>query len=668
MALADKLNHFGLRLKKYLANNPKKILFFLIFLYVLIFSFFCLYKYSTFNYVGLDLAIFNQVFYNSSQGNLFGLTIHPHSYLGDHFEIFIVLLLPFYFILKSSAILLVLQSLFLGLSAWPLFLIARKKLSSSLALFVCLLYLSNVFVHNINAYEFHILPFAIFLLFFTFYFYQERKFGLFMLFLGLSLLVREDVSLVIIMFGVLAAIEKRKWFWVAVPVILGLGWFIFAMKMTGLISGYGQYKFIRYYGWLGADVKSIILAVINHPWPVIKHFFSGTNISFLVGIFVPFGFLPLLKPKYLLLPILVFFQIILLASAGGLALEIHYTSLFIPFLFIALIFVFDKIFYQASRIKILKILKREKAIFLTLLFLITLYSALVIGPAYYFAKNVFAFPKIKNEVSLRRYFINQIPEKAAVAGGFHFLPALSSREKVYSLSYQYLGYKQYSDLEYEIPDDVEYVLFDYNDFLYYQFLYRETDGKNIAGAERIRNLIEKNNLSLINYIDKFLLYKKNTDNNLTPPYQKLAALPEQIDSLEKNYSSIILKGLKSDKVKTLNLENKEYRILPLSFYWESLEKTDYDYQLKFSFINSEKEYTINYPLSAFYPTHDWQAGEKIEVNYELLIPETIKNNFQLKVSVYRPEGRMGLDKDKVFRPQISNLEDLGEIDLLWITL
>ncbi len=668
MTLADRLNNKSVQLKKYIKENDKKILLFLTITYIIVFSIFCLYKYFSFNYIGLDLAIFNQVFYNTSQGNLFGLTIHPHSYLGDHFAIILPFLLPVYYIIKSPVILLILQSFILGLSVWPLYLIARKKLSPFLSLFIGTLYLLNVFIHNINAYEFHIITLAIFFLFFTFYFYLDKKFGLFLLFLSISLLVREDISLVIIMFGVLSAIEKRKWQWIITPLILGIGWFLFSMKMTGVISGYGQYKFILYYGWLGNDIKSIILGILNHPWQVIKHFLSLNNLSFTIGIFIPFAFLPLLRPKYLLPSLLIFFQIIFLSSAGALALEIHYTSLFIPFLFISLIFVFEKIFYKENRSKILNFLKREKTIFLTIFFLITLYSTLVIGPAFYFVKDLINYPEIKEEISLRNYFVKKVPEGVAVATSFHFLPHLSSREKIYSLSYQYLGHKQYSDYEYKIPGDTEYLLFDYTDFLYYQFLYREFDEKNIAGASRIRNLIEENNFGLVTYVDKYLLYQKDAENNLPLPYQKLDNFPEEINLINKNYTPIKLKGFINGPVKNTVLDGIEYKILPLSLYWESLEKTEVDYQVKFSFSSLGESYETNYPLSAFYPTHDWKVGEKIEVNFQLLIPSQIKNSFEVKLSIYRPEGKMGLDKNKVFRPYITNIEKLGEVGLLWITL
>lgn len=654
-----------------LENNHTKILWAFIIIYILIFSTFSLYKYFTYNYIGLDLAIYNQAFFNSAQGHLFGLTIHPHSYLGDHFELIIIFLLPFYLIFKNPGTLLILQTVFLGLAAYPLFLLARRKLSVNLSLFLAVFYLTNVFTHNVNSYEFHILPLAIPLFFLLFYFYQKEKFGLFLLILSLSLIVREDVSLVIIAFAFLAFLEKKSLKWVILPLVFGVIWFIFSLKMTGYFSGYGQYKFIRYYGWLGNDLKSVILGALNHPLAVLKHLFSGHNLAFLVGLFLPFGFLPFIKIKYLIPTLLIILQILLLGMAGALALEIHYTSLILPFLIISLIFVFEKIFYQTNKNKLLLFLKKEKNIFLIILFLVGLYSSFYMGPIYFYARDLFDYPKIKEEVKLRDDFVEQIKAGSSVATGFHFIPRLSSREKIYSLHYQYLGKKQYSDSGYRIPADVEYLLFDLNDFHYYHYLYHEDDKNNIKGAERIRQLIKENNFCLNQYLGKFLYYEKDCQNNNEEPNKVIEKMPLAASITDLTFNSIFkLMGQETGALKIESINNHNYRIFPLTLYWQSLVKTKNDYQLKLSlWQNNQIAWQTDYPLAAFYPTHDWQPGEIVQANYKFFLPQYLKTGrYELKIYVLLTEGKMGLSKDKVFRPFIKKQEVIGEITPLWITL
>ena len=110
----------------WIKKNNFKILWAVIAVYIIIFSLISWWKYDLCLYNGLDLAIFNQTFYNTAHGNWFGLTIHPPSYLGDHFTPIILLLLPFYYLGQSPLNLLILQTVFLALGAWPVFKIAQK--------------------------------------------------------------------------------------------------------------------------------------------------------------------------------------------------------------------------------------------------------------------------------------------------------------------------------------------------------------------------------------------------------------------------------------------------------------------------------------------------------------------------------------------------------------
>ena len=151
-------------------------------------------KYQAFRYNGLDLAIYTQVFDESAHGRLFNFSIHPHSYLGDHVELLIIGLLPFYWLLQSPLTLLFLQTLALSLGAWPLYLFCRRRLNGRWSLGVALAYLFSPFIWNINFYEFHLLPFAIPLLLLAVLAYDRRRFNAFSLWIVLALLVREDVA------------------------------------------------------------------------------------------------------------------------------------------------------------------------------------------------------------------------------------------------------------------------------------------------------------------------------------------------------------------------------------------------------------------------------------------------------------------------------------------
>ena len=90
------------KLKSFLEKNAGKLLVSAIILYFITFSLICLWKYYNFQYDLLDLAIINQVFLNSAGGDLFASSIHPPSYLGDHFTPILILL--FISFLRASLI------------------------------------------------------------------------------------------------------------------------------------------------------------------------------------------------------------------------------------------------------------------------------------------------------------------------------------------------------------------------------------------------------------------------------------------------------------------------------------------------------------------------------------------------------------------------------------
>ena len=255
-------------IKKNLASllqKDKLFLWLFIVLYFIFFTIICLNKYHNFGYNGLDLAILNQVFFNSAQGNLFQFSVHPGSYLGDHFELIIPLLLPLYLIFRHPLALLTLQTLILALTALPIFLIAKNVLAKPWPLVIALIWLLNPFVQNINLFEFHILPFAIFLLLFAFYFYQQNNFKAFLLFSFLSLLVREDVALVVFMFSLLSLLDKKGWKWVIWPAGLAMIWFVAAIGLVSQFTPSGSYKFLHYYSWLGSTTGEMVINFFARP-------------------------------------------------------------------------------------------------------------------------------------------------------------------------------------------------------------------------------------------------------------------------------------------------------------------------------------------------------------------------------------------------------------------
>src|SRR3989475_12455059 len=102
-------------------------------IYFVLYSVLSVLRHVTYHSFGPDLGIFDQVFWNTVHGRLLESTMslaqgQPHSYLADHFSPVYLLLVPAYALVPRPETLLVIQTLFLPLGVWPLYLRARLKL------------------------------------------------------------------------------------------------------------------------------------------------------------------------------------------------------------------------------------------------------------------------------------------------------------------------------------------------------------------------------------------------------------------------------------------------------------------------------------------------------------------------------------------------------------
>ena len=442
---------FLAKIRLFIQKHSKALLWLFILLYGLFLAYLSIIKLHYFLYNNFDLSIFSQVFFNTLNGHWFDMTINLHNYLADHSTPIIILLLPIYALKPSPDILLVIQSFVLALAAWPLYLIAyRVSVSRLLALGVSLAWLLNPFVHYANLFEFHLLTILPFLFFWLFYFYQQNKFKIFLLFFILALLVREDISLLLLGFSLLAFLDKKNWQWKYLITIISLLYFFIAIKIIGTFSLNGSYKFFAYYNWLGGhDIITIFWSFISHPIKVLLHIFSLQNTTSILIVLWPFLFLPILKPKYLLLSAISFLATLLtVTSFDPIIFYTHYSLFILPSIFISFIF----------SLQHLKNYKYKNFIFLLLMVTI-IYLAIFLSPV----KNLLTYSPDKQGVAYRQEVLEQIGDQATIAASASFLADLSNREIVYPISYSYFGGGQFLIEDFDLPL-VDYILIDYKNF------------------------------------------------------------------------------------------------------------------------------------------------------------------------------------------------------------
>jgi uncharacterized membrane protein len=285
------------------------ILISLTLLYVVNYSYLSIIQYNALFTGHWDLAGFDQAIWNTIHGRILHTTMYGHNFLGEHMSPILILLAPFYLIWEDPRMLLILQSLFLGLGAIPVYLIAKDKLKHNLlSLSFSFAYLFHPFISRVNLIEFHEICLAPFFLLFTFYFLQRKRWWLYSIFLFLSLMVKEDVSLIITALGIYAFFRVNKKAGI-ITLLIGISWAYLCvsvlMPYIKVVTGTGAkevtYSYFSRYT-LGSTSQEIIKNLILKPQDTLKMLFLPANekMATLILLNLPLGFLSILSSVILI--------------------------------------------------------------------------------------------------------------------------------------------------------------------------------------------------------------------------------------------------------------------------------------------------------------------------------------------------------------------------------
>src|ERR1700687_3308996 len=262
--------------------------------YFLIYAVLSVLRHESYHSNGLDLALFDQVFWNSSQGRPFESTMAqaiavPHSMLGDHFSPVFLLLVPFYFAFPHPETILVIQTLALALGAWPVYLLARLKLRAGYALPWVLVYFLSIPLAHINLDDFHEIALAVAPLGFALYFLEKGRRGWFLFSLLVTFLVKEEMALVGAGFGAYALLGKRDWK-LGLGVLVGslITFVALLLVVIPFFAGGRAYPYTSYrYPEAGGGPRGILTTLVTDPIRLVRAVIQPKKMSFLVAIFGP---------------------------------------------------------------------------------------------------------------------------------------------------------------------------------------------------------------------------------------------------------------------------------------------------------------------------------------------------------------------------------------------
>jgi uncharacterized membrane protein len=278
----------------WLIRHEGRIAFGLAATYFLVYATLSVLRHLSYHSLGFDLGLYDQVFWNTSQGRILESTMTqgmptPHSQMSDHFSPIYLALEPFYLAFPHPETLLVLQTLALALGAWPIYLLARLKLSEGYALLWVAVYFLSVPLAYINLFDFHEIAFAVPPLGFALYFLERRRRGWFVLCLLATFLVKEEMPLIAAGFGVYILLAKRDWK-LGVAVLLASALVLAAVVQVVIpyFSGGRAYPYFQLrYAQVGGSALGIVRTAVTDPLRIVRALVQPKKIFYVIGIFGP---------------------------------------------------------------------------------------------------------------------------------------------------------------------------------------------------------------------------------------------------------------------------------------------------------------------------------------------------------------------------------------------
>jgi uncharacterized membrane protein len=237
-----------------------------------------------------DYGLYDQGVWLLSRFDAPFVTLMGRNMIGDHTSFILLFLVPIYWVFPSAGALLFTQSLFLALGAVPVYLLGRKLLGSevfSVALAAC--YLLHPAVAWSNRENFHPDSYLAPLLGMAIYAAIERRWRMYALFFVLSLMVKEDVSLVLVPLGVWVAIKRDRRIGI-LSIVGSLSFMAIAMLvvMRSLIGVPTRNAWRVPFGGPTGFLKTVFtdpVAVVRHYWSDNRPFYFWQMTSTFAWVF-----------------------------------------------------------------------------------------------------------------------------------------------------------------------------------------------------------------------------------------------------------------------------------------------------------------------------------------------------------------------------------------------
>ena len=407
------------------------LVWFIVTVFSIIYAFMSVYKHDSFQTYGWDLAIFDHGIWQWSQFRIPYSPFHDLPWLADHFHLILITIAPLYWIWSNVRVLLIIQGILVSIGALPLYYLSKKVTGNNLFSFTIVLgYLLFYSLQSFIFSDFHELAFLPITLGGVLLFWELRKPFLYWTFFILSLLVKEEIGLLLAAFGLWVFIRSKNQRKQAITfVVLGFAYTFIMVSFIMPFIGGQPYRHSGF-GQSGQTLTDVLLNILRNPFYLIHSFTdSPVKINTIWITFWSWGFLPLFSPASLML---------ILEQLASRFLDygkpIRWTLTFAYSLPMATIMGWGSIYGFNNLIKVLqKFTRRSKyklGLWISLFLLVIVIGSnfLLHGPINSIFKPQFYFKEkwVDDNLSV----LKCIPQKTSVSAQNSLAPWLSQRNEI----------------------------------------------------------------------------------------------------------------------------------------------------------------------------------------------------------------------------------------------
>lgn len=584
-------------------NQYKLVIALAISIYTITLTWFTVSKHNTFTTYAWDLGIFDQSFWTTiNRDKIFYYTCELHlsdsgSFFGIHFSPILFTVIPIYYLHQSAETLLFIQSLVLGLSAYPIYQIAQLYHKKKTSCILSCIYLMNPALHGVNSYDFHVQAFLPLLLGYVLYFSLSKKWLSFIVAVNLALAVQEQVFYLIAAYSLFLVIllirnphqetKRTRTLIIILLLTTAIAWKL----ISGAVINYynpeipAHLRAGQHYAVLGVnDPLEIPLYALTHPVKVFHalNYDWYNKIGYLLCLFTPYLLAASQLPLYLL-PTAPWFAISLLSNYPPYyRIGFQYSAYVIPFLYTGFITGTKQLLDEKNIEHIQKTIK-----IITLLSIITGISLSPLSPL---TRGMHLSPAYeKPVVTTRTTRINQIidivPPTASILTQDNLFPHFSNRQEAYvMIPPTYKDVKTWKDaINWVTRLEPEYILIDL-----------ETDPHNTI--RYAFTSVRQGNYQLLAFYDNVYLYKRDYTGetityeplNITYTYNDL--IPQNMHKKNDQNSTIgTVLAYQNMSIQTRTLWYGPYEIVPRG-----------NYTVTYTVKTTDNRYNETIQLDAYY--------------------------------------------------------------------